>query len=361
VNIRKKSFIFVLSLIVSISASSVLSIGLIPNAYAQTGAEIEVGVERESKVDTGNLEVITKSEVEASAEAETKTSEEKSESETTSKSEMSAESTTQISIKTAYPKAKADSSTSFVVQSKNMLYTPGEKVKVQGSLWSSLFAQLGASNTVTIQILDASGKVVQEKSVQMRSDGGFDAEIILPESSVEGKYSIKSKIVSDSSVLDTLSAEAKAKLETKASVLVAKPNPVKIKVEGHDDFELKVASNSKVSNVKFVEAEKKVSFLVEGETNTKGVTKISIPKALLSGQLTVLIDGQVMATDKVIVTANTEATTTLELNYQHSVHTVEIVGTQAVPEFGAVALVVLAVAITGIIITASKKQMIRTI
>jgi predicted secreted protein with PEFG-CTERM motif len=358
-NMKNKTHIFLISIIFLSLTSSGIFLTTHDNALALTGVGVGVGVESETEIKVGEKSDEEKSEVsvegkaEASAEAKMEgSSESKSETSEETKSSMHAEST--LNIKTSYPSVKASSDNSFVVQSKQMLYKPGDKIRVEGSIWSSLMAQLKGSNMVSIQVLDSKGTVVKENTVEMKSNGSFDAEVLLPTSSVNGEYTITSKIISDSSVLGTLNAETKANLESTTKVIVSMPTSVKIKVEGHDDFDVKVASNSKVSKVEFKESEKKVSFMVEGETGTKGVTQVSIPKALLSGQMSVMIDGKVMASDKVIVTTNTEATTTLELNYNHSVHTIDVVGTNAVPEFGALASIILVAALSGIILLSTK-------
>ncbi|WP_179363187.1 MG2 domain-containing protein [Nitrosopumilus oxyclinae] len=358
-----KSKLILFSIIVlSLVSFGIASVGMSDNAFAQTG--VNVGVETETEVKIGeksddgesnvSVEGKTETSVEAKAQTSSETKAEEKSSEETSETSAKAESQVQLAIKSSYPKVKASSENSFAVQSKQKLYQPGEMIRVEGSLFSGLMTQLGASNTVNVQIFDNKGMMVKESTVQMKSGGGFDAEVLLPSNSVNGEYTIKSKIISDSSVLGTLSAETRANLETSTKVIVSTPSSVKIKVEGHDDFEVKVASNSKVTEVKFKEPEKKVSFMVEGESGTKGVTQISIPKALLSGQMSVMIDGKIMADEDVIVTANTETTTKLELNYHHSIHQIDVVGTNAVPEFGSVALIVMVVAISGIILVSSK-------
>ncbi|HEV8386193.1 MAG TPA: hypothetical protein VGQ03_01085, partial [Nitrososphaera sp.] len=108
------------------------------------------------------------------------------------------------------------------------------------------------------------------------------------------------------------------------------------------DFEVNVASNSsEVRDFAFEQAEKKIEFTVEGETGTRGVAQVTLPKELLAGEMTVSIDGRVIAEDSndVIVTSDTATEMTLEINYPHSEHTIEIVGTSVVPEFPILMLV----------------------
>ena len=333
------------------------------NVFAQTNVGVGVDVESETEVKVGSEKESsasseTRAEVTTEAKSETSQKQEsKEEMKISSESNTESKSQAQLSIKTSYPKMTASSDNSFVVQSKQRLYAPGDSIKIEGAVWSSLMAQLDGSDTIEIQVMDAKGQIVSENTVQISQDGSFEGDVKIPQSSASGEYTIKSKIVADSSLLGSLSSHTKASLESSTRLVVSTPSTVMIKVEGHDDFEVKVASNSKVSTVEFKENEKKVSFTVEGETGTQGTTQITIPKALLSGQMTVMIDGQVMASDDVIVTSNTETSTTLELNYHHSTHQIDIVGTNAVPEFGTIAALILVAAIASIIIVSTRTRL----
>jgi len=65
-----------------------------------------------------------------------------------------------------------------------------------------------------------------------------------------------------------------------------------------------------------------------------------------------MIDGQVMSQNDVIETADTQDDTTLEINYHHSSHVIDVVGTNAAPEFP-VSTVIITVAVGSVIILGS--------
>jgi hypothetical protein len=173
----------------------------------------------------------------------------------------------------------------------------------------------------------------------------------LPDDAELGSYSVNAAIEVEASVLDTLSANVKSKLVTSARFEVVSSNAFSVNAEGKD-FEVNIASNSTVDNFEFNQGEKKVSFKVEGETGTKGVTQVTLPKELLSGEMVVSIDGRVIAenSNDVIVTSDTSTEMTLEINYPHSEHTIEISGTNVVPEFP-ISVIVMAAAIGSVIAT----------
>lgn len=354
-----KSTILIFSL--SVIIFGLMSVGMTTDnfvSYADTSVGSEVKIETEIKIgDEEESKLEASSETKAEASAETKSSSESEHDSSESHTSMESESSAQMSIKSSYPTMSANSDNSFVIQSRNNLYVPGQSIHVEGSLFASLMSKIGSGNTAQIQIFDSQGMVVSEQTVDVSSNGEFHGDILLPSSAANGEYTIESKINSDSSLLGSLDAATLASLESTTTVIVSTPTLVKINVEGHDAFDVNIASNSKVSAVAFKEEEKKISFVVEGETGTKGTTQVSIPKALLSGQMTVMIDGKVMAADDVIVTSNTEATTTLEINYHHSVHEIDIIGTNAVPEFGTIASLILVVSIISVIAISAKTQL----
>jgi hypothetical protein len=71
---------------------------------------------------------------------------------------------------------------------------------------------------------------------------------------------------------------------------------------------------------------------------------------MLSGDMAVMIDGQVVSPESndVIVTSDTSAETTFEINYSHSEHDVAVTGTTVAPEFP-IATIVMAAAVGSIV------------
>ena len=252
--------------------------------------------------------------------------------------------------KPAYPKLMADSRSSFTVHSENHLYKPGEPVQIEGSVWSSLLAQIGNTELVTVQVTDNKGTVVANQNAQVNSQGEYSTTFMLPADAELGAYTIDSKLQVQADILGTLTADVSAKLQSSAKFVVVSPKAFAVQAEGKE-FDVSIASNSTVSDFRFDQEAKKVSFIVEGETGTQGVTQITIQKPMLSGQMTVIIDGEVVTpeSNNVVVTSDTNSEMTLEINYHHSEHTVEVAGTNVVPEFP-VSMAVMAAAIGSIIV-----------
>lgn len=255
----------------------------------------------------------------------------------------------QLSYRTAYPKAEADADSSVTVQSEHRLYRPGETVVITGSV-SSEMREETESDTVTVRLTDAEGAAVAEQQAQVDASGEYSASLQLP-ADAEGEYSAGSKLEVEASVLGLLDAELTARLESSTMFAVASSSSFDITVE-EEEFQVEIASNSTVDSVELDQEAKMVRFRVEGDTGTSGVTQVTIPKAMLSGDMTVMIDGQVVSSESndVIVTSDTSAETTFEINYSHSEHDVAVTGTNVAPEFP-VATIVMAAAVGSIVAT----------
>lgn len=260
--------------------------------------------------------------------------------------------------KNTYEKISASSDDEFTVQAQQHLYKPGDNVTVQGSLWSGLMASLGNVSTVSIQVKDNDGNLVYDGKGQVDASGAYTAQFQLPADSKKGAYTVDATADVSSDVLGTLGLKEKGGLDSTTKIVVVSPNSMSVKAEGHD-FDVQVASNStSVGNLNFDEQNKKLSFTVQGDAGTKGVTEVTIPKSLLSGDLTVMIDGRAMAQSDVVETASTDTQTTLELNYHHSTHQIDIVGTSAVPEFSSLASLVLVASILAVVVLSYKVRRI---
>ncbi len=118
---------------------------------------------------------------------------------------------------------------------------------------------------------------------------------------------------------------------------------------------IKIETSSKISNFKFSEEEKKISFRVEGTTGTKGVAMIPLHN-VLAGPYTVTIDGQ--PTDEfMVIEDKTTGEHIMQLSYSHSVHDVAISGASVVPEFPVSLISILSV-LVGIIAIVSRTRLI---
>ena len=350
-----KNFKFVL--MIAIMGGLIATCVTLSNASAEK-AKLDVGSDVSVKGEIGKSGVEGNASASANVSASSSGSSGKSEAESHENYHASSEMQTQShgNYKMSYEKMNADSKNSFTVETEHHIYKPGEQVSIEGSIWSSLIATVGGISSVSIQVTDNGGNVVYTGKSQVNSDGDYSAQFQLPSDAKNGAYTADAKGNVSADLLNTLSLKTQASLESSAKFVVVSPNAFAVKAGGKD-FSVQVATNSSnVSDIKFDEQGKKLSFTVQGETGTKGVTEVTIPKSLLSGDLTVMIDGQVMAQSDVIEKADTNDEVTLELNYHHSTHQIDIIGTNAVPEFSSLVSVVLVFSIMSIIILSMKTR-----
>ncbi|VVC05288.1 MG2 domain protein [uncultured archaeon] len=322
--------------------------------------EIGLNADVSTKVNLGKAEVTSNSTTQDNVSAgnsgeNTKGgSNENHQSQGNAQSQTNAQSEYHENYKSSYEKMSVDSENSFTVETGKHLYKPGDDVKIDGSIWSGLITELGGANLVSIQVLDNNGTIVNDGKAQVNGDGQFNTEFTLPDNARNGAYTINAKIDVSADLLGSLTLKTQANLQSSTKFVVISPNAFAVKAEGKD-FDVKLASNSNVNNLQFDEQAKKISFTVSGETGTKGTTDITIPKSLLSGNISVMMDGQIMSQADVIETADTQDETTLEINYHHSTHTIEVVGTNAIPEFST-SVLVMASAIGLLVIFASSRK-----
>lgn len=260
------------------------------------------------------------------------------------------EKSSSASYRDSYEQKKADDNNLQVVSTNRHLYKPGEQVKVEGEIASKLLNSLQLSQ-ITVQLVGKDGTAIDSKTAQANSTGDYETSFTLPSDIKLGSYAAMSTLQVKADLLGTLSAEVQAQLKTAASFVVVSPNAFAIKAKSNDgqekDYSIQIASNSTVSNVSLDVDKKTVTFSVAGQSGTHGVTQITIPKEMLSGNLQVLIDGTAASDGDVVMTDDSQASETLEMNYHHSTHEVTITGTNVVPEFPASSTMLLATGAIG--------------
>jgi outer membrane protein assembly factor BamB len=98
---------------------------------------------------------------------------------------------------------------------------------------------------------------------------------------------------------------------------------------GELDFDVDIVSNSMLSAFSFDQSMKTLRFNVTGDPGTTGYSTVTFPITLLGGPYVCQLNGTLITPE-----VYTNAThTALAFLYDHSTHTIEIVGTTVIPEF----------------------------
>lgn len=132
-----------------------------------------------------------------------------------------------------------------------------------------------------------------------------------------------------------------------------------ISVEGANFTATYSITNGKMLGMKTDSQSK--SILVGIQTTGDGVLTITLPRALIDAkamshddQYYVLLDGQEAEFDE---SSTTSTARTLSIPFTDGTEEIEIIGTQVIPEFGPIAVLVLAIMIMAIIITSTKSRL----
>jgi parallel beta-helix repeat protein len=94
-------------------------------------------------------------------------------------------------------------------------------------------------------------------------------------------------------------------------------------------YSVDTVSNSTITNLSFNQPAKTLTFDVTGTNGTTGFSRVAIPKTLMSGSWTVIVNGAPVSYS----TATDANYTYIYFTYHHSTKTVQITSTSAIPEF----------------------------
>ncbi len=127
-----------------------------------------------------------------------------------------------------------------------------------------------------------------------------------------------------------------------------------------EKYYIPIFTNSTVNlgSFNFNAGAKRISFNVTGESGT-GFCEITIPRALLNAsrqEWIVRLDGQTLTLDEDYTVAENAEFVFISLNYTHSSHQIEVVGTWAVPEFQPNILTPLLIALSLIAVAIAIRQ-----
>ena len=136
-------------------------------------------------------------------------------------------------------------------------------------------------------------------------------------------------------------------------------NTIPITNDGKE-FEVKVRTDKFVvcSNLTFVPEEKKISINSKGEGHS--VTAVTIPKDFLSGTFSVRVNGN--NTEFIINETSSDSIITIELDYSQDTNqsmkgqTIDIIGTQLVPEFPYLGSTIFGTALAFVLVTRFAKK-----
>ena len=253
----------------------------------------------------------------------------------------------------------------IVVSTDKDSYTSGDTIMVSGMV------SRGGDGAVSIQIVgpDETHNRVGLAQSMLNIDRTFEAEFTAggPLMSRDGVYTVKAQYGSSSSVEATTTFEFtadKTPTDVDDKDVPRKPDAnigdSLITIEDVDD---KIAYE--INGGRIISVEPNVasaSLVITIETTSDGSLTMTIPRTILDAKtadgdmdddLFILIDGEEVMFDE----ERTEEDRTVTIEFMHGAETIEIIGTWVVPEFGVIAVMILAVAIVSIIAISSRSRL----
>ena len=235
----------------------------------------------------------------------------------------------------------------IVVHTDKTSYAEGDTIMVTGEVSEILFGY-----AVSVMVLAPNGNVVSIDQVMVGSDKTFSTELTAGGSLMKqgGDYTVQVLYGTENRTAETSFSFAGSSINQGGT---------KIKVEG-TEFEVgyTITGGKLISITPDVNAN---SLIIAIDAINDGLLTITLPRELIDATLDgkddvffVLVDGEeVTATE----TKTTSTDRTLEIPFYAGAEEIEIIGTKVVPEFGAIAALILAVAIISIIAVSAKSKL----
>ena len=225
-------------------------------------------------------------------------------------------------------------------------YADGETIVISGETKDYI-----SGVQVSIVVINPIGNVVTVQQLDLETDKTYSTSITAGGGlwKAAGTYTVKVQYGGDNRSNETT-------FEFSGSS--GAPSGKKIHVEGTDfDVSYSITGGKVLGIIADIEAK---SLLVSIETTSDGTLIITLPRELIDAKISgqddsffVLIDGEEVEFEE----ETTSTDRTLTIHFQDGAEEIEIIGTQIVPEFGAIAALVLAVAIISIIAVSAKTRL----
>ena len=233
------------------------------------------------------------------------------------------------------------------------LYDHASEIVVQG-----VVANIKQDTPITIRVMGPTGNLVRVDQVDVAPDRTFEATISTAGSLFKqnGAYTIRVQYgpqeISDKMTVEILGEEA----------IVASCAADEIAVKSTTDTYCVPYSAFGLSVTKATVSSELSSITLKVDTDEDGTITLMIPRDVLDStsanedtDFIVLVDGEEADFEEI---DSDDATRTLDITFSEGATEIEIIGTYAVPEFGTMAAIILAVAIVSIIAVSAKSRLV---
>ena len=256
-----------------------------------------------------------------------------------------------ILLTNAIPSFAAETVESFItIATDKSSYKNGDTIIISGSVKAVV-----EGTSLTIQIFDPDRNIVQIDQIDAAQDGKYTTDVIAKGDlwKKSGTYTLKVQYGPKEVVAET-------NFEFTSASVTPTNQIFEVNAGNEGTFDLEYSINGGTVKDMVIDFDG-LALIVSVDSTSDGIITLKIPRTLIDAKTTsgaddvfiVLIDG---AEVEVQQTATSDFRT-LRVNFLEGDSDIEIIGTQIVPEFGAIAALVLAVAIISIIVVSAKTRL----
>ncbi len=237
----------------------------------------------------------------------------------------------------------------IVVTTDKESYDNGDVVKITGEVKEKL-----SGFPVSLQVIAANGNLVTVKQVDVNADNKFSAELTagggLWKSS--GIYTVKVLYGTESRTNETT-----FEFGSSESMIASTQNGPTIPIENTNIIIGYEITNGEVTKITPIEDAN--SLVATIKTDGSGELSITLPRTTIDAKIGdadddffVLVDGNEVNFEETTTTADR----TLKIPFPDGAEEIEIIGTFVVPEFGSIAIFILAIAVTSIVVMTTRSR-----
>ena len=247
----------------------------------------------------------------------------------------------------------------ITVETDKDMYSPGETITVSGTI-----NKITNNEVVTMKFVKSNGNLASIDQFSPEDDGTWSTQIKLSPKTKAGTYTINVLYAKWANEITVNIGQGTATIGTTPSTTVpptAKPaDTLVFDLEG-TGINYKITGGSIKSIYPELESN---SLIIEIDATDDGMLTISLPRAVIDSDVEGMFDGDffVLVDSREEVYDETETTDTyrtLSIEFYAGSEEIQIIGTSVIPEFGVLAIMILAVSLVSIIAITSRSRLVR--
>ena len=243
----------------------------------------------------------------------------------------------------------------ITVETDKDMYNPGEAITVSGTI-----NKITSNDVVTMQFVKSNGNFIGIDQFSPEDDGTWSTQIKLSPAIKAGTYTINVLYGKWTNEITVNIGQGTASAGTTSPIDVPSADTLVFDLEG-TGINYKITGGSIKSIYPELDSN---SLIIEIDATDDGMLTISLPRAVIDsdiegkfdGDFFVLVDDEEKEYDE---TKTTDTYRTLSIGFFAGSEEIQIFGTSVIPEFGVLAIMILAVSLVSIIAITSRSRLAR--